>query len=183
MRDRLIGLIRLISATYELLCEETSMMYKNLLVAYDGSEPSQGALNVAKNMIGDMPDAVMHILAVIPLGAVGVGVESPIEPIGSVQQIFPDMETYEALLANAKNNTAKSVEEQLDDQLDDLKCEVTIDVVAASKPAMGICEYAEDNEIDMIVMGRRGLGALRSMLGSVSYAVLHEANCPVVTVK
>ena len=59
------------------------MLYKDLLVAYDGSEPSQEALVVAKDMVGDMPDASICILAVIPLGAVGVGVESPIEPIGS----------------------------------------------------------------------------------------------------
>lgn len=159
------------------------MLYKNLLVAYDGSEPSQEALVVAKDLIGDVPDASMHIVSVIPLGAVGVGVESPIEPIGSVQQIFPDMETYEALLANAKESTVSGVREQLEGQLDDLRCQVTIEAVAANKPATGICEYAEDNGIDMIVMGCRGLGALRSMLGSVSYGVLHEANCPVVTVK
>lgn len=159
------------------------MLYKKLLVAYDGSEPSQEALVVARDLIGDDPDASMCILAVIPLGAVGVGVESPIEPIGSVQQIFPDMETYEALLANAKDNTVKSVKEQIGEQIDDFKCSVTVEAVAASKPATGICEYAEDNDIDMIVMGCRGLGALRSMLGSVSYGVLHEANCPVVTVK
>ena len=159
------------------------MLYKDLLVAYDGSEPSQEALVVAKDMVGDMPDASICILAVIPLGAVGVGVESPIEPIGSVQQIFPDMETYEALLANAKESTVKSIEGQVEGQLDDLACKVSIETVAASKPANGICEFAEDNSVDMIVMGCRGLGALRSMLGSVSYSVLHEATCPVVTVK
>ena len=31
--------------------------------------------------------------------------------------------------------------------------------------------------------GRRGLGALRGMLGSVSYGVLHSAEMPVLTVK
>ncbi|WP_251213191.1 universal stress protein [Adlercreutzia murintestinalis] len=159
------------------------MLYKNLLVAYDGSEPSQEALVVAKDLIGDTPDATMHILSVIPLGAVGVGVESPIEPIGSVQQIFPDIQTYEALLTNAKQSTIDSVREQIEDVLKELQCQVTVQAVAASKPAAGICEYAEEEGVDMIVMGCRGMGALRSVLGSVSYAVLHQADCPVVTVK
>ncbi len=159
------------------------MLYKKLLVAYDGSEPSQEALIVAKDLIGDTPDATMHILSVIPLGAVGVGVESPIEPIGSVQQIFPDIQTYEALLTSAKQSTIESVREQTENVLKDLRCHVTVDAVAASKPASGICEYAEEEKVDMIVMGCRGMGALRSVLGSVSYAVLHQADCPVVTVK
>lgn len=159
------------------------MHYKNIMVAYDGSEPSQAALVVAKDMIGDVSDAKMHIVSVIPLGAVGVGIDSPIEPIGSVQQIFPDLETYEALLANAKESTIKSVKEQLGESLEDVECSVAIEAVAASKPATGICDYAKENGIDLIVMGNRGLGAIRSMLGSVSYGVLREADCPVVTVK
>ncbi len=32
-------------------------------------------------------------------------------------------------------------------------------------------------------MGRRGLGAVRGMLGSVSYALLRESEIPVLTVK
>ena len=44
------------------------MLYKDLLVAYDGSEPSQEALVVAKDMVGDMPDASICILAVIQIG-------------------------------------------------------------------------------------------------------------------
>lgn len=159
------------------------MMYKKIEIAYDGSNPSQNAFVVARDLIGNDPEAEMHIVSVIPIGASGVGVESPIEPIGSVQQIFPDIQTYEALLTNAKQNTVESVREQIGELLDDAQCKVIVEAVAATKPAVGICDYAEDNDIDMIVMGRRGLGALRSMLGSVSYAVLHQANCPVVTVK
>lgn len=159
------------------------MLYKNILVAFDGSVESKAALVVAKNMVGDLEDAKLRVLSIIPMGTVGIAADSSIEPIGGVQQVFPDMETYEALIDNAKQSTVKTVKETIGEDLHDIKCEVTVEAIAASKPAIGICEYAEENDIDMIVMGRRGLGHLRSMLGSVSYAVLHEAEVPVLTVK
>lgn len=159
------------------------MLYRKLLVAYDGSESSLEALTVAKDLIGNLPDATMIVLSVIPLGAVGVGIDSPIQPIGSVQQIFPDAETYEKLLEKARTSTIENMREDIGNALDEVKCEVVIQAVAASKPANGICEFAEQEKVDMIVMGSRGLGGLRGMIGSVSYGVLHQADCPVVTVR
>lgn len=47
-----------------------------------------------------------------------------------------------------------------------------------------ILDAAEDFSVDMIVIGSRGLGGLKStVLGSVSQKVLHHADCTVVTVK
>ena len=37
--------------------------------------------------------------------------------------------------------------------------------------------------IDLVVMGRRGLGALRGMIGSVSFGVLRSVDVPVLTGK
>lgn len=159
------------------------MLYKNILVAYDGSAESKAALVVAKNMVGDLSDARLRVLSIIPMGSVGMTADSPIEPISAVQPVFPDMETYEELIDNAKTGTVESVKEAIGTELDQMKCQVTVEAIAASKPAIGICEYATEHKVDMIVMGRRGLGHLRSMLGSVSYAVLHEADVPVLTVK
>ena len=43
--------------------------------------------------------------------------------------------------------------------------------------------YADEGGYDCIVMGHRGLGAVRGMLGSVCYSVLHKTNVPVLIVK
>ena len=56
--------------------------------------------------------------------------------------------------------------------------------VAAGDPAHTIIDIAERYRCDLIVMGARGTGALRSaLLGSVSNEVLHAASVPVMIVK
>ncbi|MBU0602243.1 MAG: universal stress protein [Gammaproteobacteria bacterium] len=51
-------------------------------------------------------------------------------------------------------------------------------------PAETVARYAEQHDCSMIVMGRRGHGALASFaLGSVASGVLHHSNRPVLLVK
>jgi nucleotide-binding universal stress UspA family protein len=51
-------------------------------------------------------------------------------------------------------------------------------------PAKTILNYAKEHDVDMIVMGNRGLGALEELLvGSVSHKVNHHAKCSVITVR
>jgi nucleotide-binding universal stress UspA family protein len=56
--------------------------------------------------------------------------------------------------------------------------------IAEGHSAEEIIDVAEDIDADMIVMGRRGLGGVRTLLlGSTSHKVSHTAPCTVVTVK
>ena len=55
--------------------------------------------------------------------------------------------------------------------------------VTSGKPHDAIVEFAETGQFDLVVMGNRGLGALRGALGSVSYAVLRSVDIPVLIVK
>jgi nucleotide-binding universal stress UspA family protein len=56
--------------------------------------------------------------------------------------------------------------------------------VAKGDPAHTIIDISERFECDMVVMGARGISALRSaMLGSVANEVLHASSVPVVIVK
>ena len=56
-------------------------------------------------------------------------------------------------------------------------------VAELGDPASRIVDYARSHAVDLIVMGRRGLGDLAGLLrGSVSHKVGHLANCPCLTV-
>ncbi|MFZ3017363.1 MAG: universal stress protein [Gallionella sp.] len=56
--------------------------------------------------------------------------------------------------------------------------------VSVGMPAEGIAQYAGEQAVDQIVMGRQGQGGLQSLLlGSVVNKVLHLVSCPVSLVK
>ena len=56
--------------------------------------------------------------------------------------------------------------------------------IGSGEPAPTLIELAERHGCEAIIMGARGLGALRSaLIGSVSQAVLHTAKVPVTIVK
>ena len=73
--------------------------------------------------------------------------------------------------------------------LTELMHEIPREVKAKAKvevgtPAEVIVETAQDGEFDLIVMGSRGFGTLKSLImGSVSQYVLQHAHCPVLVVR
>lgn len=56
--------------------------------------------------------------------------------------------------------------------------------VARGDPAHTLIDIAENFGCDLVLMGARGMGTLRSaLLGSVSHELLHSASMPVMVVK
>jgi nucleotide-binding universal stress UspA family protein len=56
--------------------------------------------------------------------------------------------------------------------------------ISVGTPAEAIVQYADQQNVDQIVMSKQGQGGLQSLLlGSVVNKVLHLAKCPVVLVK
>lgn len=52
------------------------------------------------------------------------------------------------------------------------------------RPGEMVCEAAEKEGADIIIMGTRGMSKLRrTLLGSVSNFVLNHAHCPVLVVR
>lgn len=67
------------------------------------------------------------------------------------------------------------------EQGDDLGAELATSLLEGP-PARAIVAAADARDADEIVVGSRGFGRLRGVLGSVSHAVLHAADRPVVVI-
>ena len=55
--------------------------------------------------------------------------------------------------------------------------------VLFGEPARAVVDYARENGVDLIVMGRRGVTLADVMLGSVAEKTIRHALCPVMIVK
>jgi nucleotide-binding universal stress UspA family protein len=54
--------------------------------------------------------------------------------------------------------------------------------IAVGPAAVGITGAADAYEADEIVIGSRGVGRMRALMGSVAHDVIHRANCPVTVI-
>ena len=53
--------------------------------------------------------------------------------------------------------------------------------LSGGKPGEAICRVIKECEADLVVMGSRGMGAIRrTIVGSVSDYVLHHSHVPVI---
>ena len=96
---------------------------------------------------------------------------------------YPDPTSYERIMQSVAENACSDAQALIEQSRDDAQCEIVADAVISSSPVEGIADYVRSHDIDLVVMGRRGLGALRGMIGSVSFGVLRSVDVPVLTVK
>src|SRR5688500_18225755 len=127
------------------------------LVGYDGSETARAALAYAAQRVGPGGRIVVaHIVA--PPTA------------------FIDTQYYDESLRRAREHGEASLRE-VEDLLGGVPAELQ---VAEGPPARTLVELAGETGADEIVVGSRGFGAGRAILGSVAHALLHETDRPLV---
>ncbi|MCK4811939.1 MAG: universal stress protein [Methanosarcinales archaeon] len=141
-------------------------LYKKILVATDGSANTARAIKYGIELarIADADVCAVYVLdtsacASMPMDAAWTSL-------------------YELLRAEG-NEALKYVEE---------KCEQSSvpfeGVVLDGHPAHEIVDYANENEIDLIVMGTLGKTGLdRILLGSVASTVAHTSSVPVMIIR
>lgn len=144
-------------------------MYETILFPTDGSDESLRALDHALGF-AEKYDAVLHTLYVVDTSYPYTGFD------GSGLDLEP---IYEALRREGER-TIQRIEERAD--------RAGTAFVGATREAgvvhRAILEYADENDVDLIVMGTHGRRGLdRWLLGSVTERVVRTAEVPVLTVR
>ena len=134
-------------------------MFKNILIAVDSSDYSNKALSYAKNM-AETYQATLWLVHVFTHTSDLLG--------------YSD---FEKLYAKRKH-AGQSVLDDALEALGDSNFEIRQELLEGPEPD-SILSCAQKNRADLIIMGTRGMGALKGLLvGSVSRKVIHLATCP-----
>jgi nucleotide-binding universal stress UspA family protein len=143
-------------------------MFRHLLVAFDGSSHAQRALAEAVEM-AQANNGRLTVMAVVPdsnVWAANFGYEAGVDVNGASDQIERD---YQAMLDAAVDTVPDDVP--------------VIKVLRHGAAGAKIVDVAGAGHHDLIVMGSRGRGELRSLLlGSVSHRVVQSSPVPVLLV-
>lgn len=148
-------------------------MIKKILVPTDGSKGSNNAIQMGIEMALKL-DAELYIVYVVPKG------ELPEKIIEYLKE--------ERLDGGLGKLTAKTIGETiLEPVLEKVKSQGVKSgkwMVLRGNPADEILKFAKSRDIDMIIMGKAGRGAIKGLLlGGVSRKVCNLAQCACVTVK
>lgn len=146
-------------------------MFKNILLATDGSAASAHAAKLAVSMARIHGATLTALYVSDPYPYLGVG---EVNPMG-----------YQAYSAAAQQHAAEAHAQvdalcKVDGPVIELQARLVEDVAAAS----GIVESAKELGCDLIIMGSHGrTGIARLMLGSVATKVVAESSVPVLVTR
>ncbi len=145
-------------------------MYNKILVPLDGSDRATKALShtveLAKKLGARM--TLMHVVPCLP-----PYVNTAVDRLGHAQQAIID-----ELMRNGKEML-----EQYVSSISDKTIQFDTFIVMG-QPADEILEKARAENYDLIVVGSRGLGEIKSyIMGSVSNRVSRHASCPVLIIR
>jgi nucleotide-binding universal stress UspA family protein len=150
------------------------MLIRNILVAVDGSENSDRAVDFALDLAEKYSSALMflNVSEVLAMGAVPQ--ESTTYSFDNMTLLGKDLrKIHEEILVKAVSH-AKAVKPDL----------MVSSMLRDGDPAVEIVNVAKDSGFDAVVIGHKGSGMMRELfLGRISEKVAHLAPCPVIIVR
>ncbi|NRF95798.1 universal stress protein [Paenibacillus frigoriresistens] len=143
------------------------MLYSKILVAYDGSEASDKALDSALKLAKLNHFSKLDIIHIFNLPTYVLGSSVVIPPI---------------VIENNYLDYSEQVIEKIKEQIADFS-NIHIEVRSGSI-TKEILKYADEIQADLIIVGSRGLNSIGEfVLGSVSHNVVQHAKLPVLVLK
>jgi nucleotide-binding universal stress UspA family protein len=141
-------------------------MFRNILVAIDGSADADRALGHAIDL-ARCEHAKLTVFSAVP-----------------APPPFAYTTPGAAALADLGEQARAETEQLMRDALERVPNEVSVTSVVKSEPAKpALLAQIVAGRHDLVVMGSRGRGAVRAaLLGSVSHHVLHHSDVPVLIV-
>jgi nucleotide-binding universal stress UspA family protein len=147
--------------------------FKRLLVAVDGSDNAARAVKVAV-ILAEKFGAELIVCHVIPTPSYSLAQAGIVGPATILSDYF----------AAARKDAKKVVDEAV--RLAEMEGVKATGVIRDNVFSVveAIVKLAEDRNVDLIVIGTRGLtGFRRLLIGSVSSGVVSHAHCPVFLVR
>jgi len=140
-------------------------IFSKILVAIDSSDASMDAADYATSM-SQRYNTELYALHVIHADV----------------DLYGPHETSE-FTRNMRNEGEKYLD-KVKVKANEKDIQIKTEIISSKNIAGGILDFAEENNIDLIVIGTRGRsGFKRLLLGSVASHVVTYAHCPVLTVK
>jgi nucleotide-binding universal stress UspA family protein len=139
---------------------------EKILIATDGSPSAREAVELGLELASEQNAAaiVLHVLP--PMDWTRLDRGGVVRPLPDELPLSEQIALYEAAQVAEANGVDAKVE------------------LLAGDPVDEIVALADSADVDLIVVGSRGRGAVASaLLGSVSLGVLHEARRPVLIVR
>jgi nucleotide-binding universal stress UspA family protein len=144
-------------------------MFKHILVPLDGSALAEQALEKAKGLALEN-GATLTLLRVF-------------EPEQTLAPPSSRLDTYHLVVTaeKAKERAEVYLAEKYNELIAELPDVETVALQLIEKVGVAIAHYAEEHEVDLIVMTSHGYtGVRRWILGSVTTETICEADCPVL---
>ncbi|MDN4067632.1 universal stress protein [Paenibacillus vini] len=139
-------------------------MYQRILLAADGSKNAIRAAQEAAKIAALIPDSIVEILFVADISKIKS------EVLHSQNHEEIELKRNQKLIPVTELLTSNNVKHEIK--------------IITGDPGPTIVEYANNENVDLVIIGSRGLNALQEfVLGSVSHKVVKRVQCPVIVVK
>lgn len=156
-------------------------LFKKILVALDGSESSQRAAQAALELAEKLKTELIVLHAISPPTSY---YHSTIASPTGMSLPAPSQHEIDAYYAYARK-VALSVVGETESKAKKHGIAVKTEIPeAVSSVVETIINHAVKENVDLIIVGTRGLGGFKKMLlGSVSSGIVSHAHCPVLVVR